>query len=894
MRRIISFMVMVCVLHTQTYYAAYDGVNASSSSAWQGVLVKQPVDLESGGKAAAESKPFGIDVVGALKHHAATLKEHAATLKHHVSAFVKTPAGLALTFLAGAALVLCSIYVCMERTHAHLSAYDSFNTCLNFLENGKELERTRYFAHYEHATTSNGISLVEALPLWFNNATNLVSSLGTLVLAQRSVGQTGYTDLYEFENNFKKFLFASGVSNLLQNSRCTFKLGDTPATDAITGCQHDPQKDLYTWSSHTPDDADALIQFRRQDDERGLKSPDDLSVRLTFNRKAFRDQRYPELDYSPDHGQLDEAACFSMQRRLLQLGNGLPLAAAVKDRVQNHLQIMAQLTAILSKLRFRETVDANDAAALSSLVRSVFTANQLALTSDVGCDVGVAGGQFNLLECFEGSYANVPTGASVPEDAQVWFVRNWANAVFNVVAIANSAPVTEAMAVWLKQSADAMHSLWVVANTLHQHVCNGTTDRHLALLGKAAQHQLRSRNAYLQGDLGCDIRLGESGVGEMVCHSGTAPVTNETCELESDIPVRWEGKLWLKPHPMDPSLIEGTTVSVNTQWQGSRSGTRPYSPSVLESPEVSASETGESETAEETDSVSDSDTLGTASESDSADVSAEVSTSGSGSGTTHTPSLPNANTTQGDGITELYYVDGNNENVMKAFFNATHMLNDTLFLSRSAFGAAVPFRGLHIDSIRYKIYWTTNNALLKIYSADISSNPMELNNIRIIYSTSELQVYSLYIANTVGRAFWTTQDGGIYMGSLNITHPATITNVTSESMITKTGNAPYGLYYHPPTQALLWTRQEVSPTRYPIYISTLNLQTNMLMNTNIFLNESSLINSLSYDTKNRRLIFSTQGNRLNIAPFSFENPLPLTSIAQIPSFGAWSISVVND
>jgi hypothetical protein len=539
MRRIISFMVMVCVLHTQTYYAAYDGVNASSSSAWQGVLVKQPVDLESGGKAAAESKPFGIDVVGALKHHAATLKEHAATLKHHVSAFVETPAGLALTFLAGAALVLCSIYVCMERTHAHLSAYDSFNTCLNFLGSGKELERTRRFAHYDHATTSHGVSLLEAISLWVNNATNLVSMLSTLVLAQRSVGQVqygysqkferyfakgqvqyGYSQKFEryfakgqvqygysqeFERYFAKLLYTYGA-DIRDNYSCTFKLGKTSATDAVTGCQHDPHKDQYTWSSHTPDDADALIQFRRQDDERGLKSPDDLSVRLTFNRKAFRDQRYPELDYSPDHGQLDEAACFSMQRRLLQLGNGLPLAAAVKDRVQNHLQIMAQLTAILSKLRFRETVDANDAAALSSLVRSVFTANQLALTSDVGCDVGVAGGQFNLLECFEGSYANVPTGASVPEDAQVWFVRNWANAVFNVVAIANSAPVTEAMAVWLKQSADAMHSLWVVANTLHQHVCNGTTDRHLALLGKAAQHQLSARNAYLQGDLGCDIR----------------------------------------------------------------------------------------------------------------------------------------------------------------------------------------------------------------------------------------------------------------------------------------------------------------------------------------------------------------------------------------------------
>lgn len=871
MRRIISFIVMVCLLHTQTYSATYDGVDASSSSARQRGLVKQPVDLEAGGEA-AESKPFGIDVVRALKHHAATLKQH-------VTAFVQTPLGFTLTFLAGTALVVYSLYMVVvgfmswfndipfevaskQLTHGNLSVYDSLDTCLNFLASGKELDRTRHFAHYDHATTSNGVSLLEAIPLWVNNATNLVSMLSTLVLAQRSVGQVQYGYLQKVESDFAKLLYAYGA-NIHQNYSCTFKLGETPATHTLTVCQNDPQKNLLDTSvDHASDDAGATVQVRRRGYKRGLKSPDDLIVWITLYWKTLRNQRYPVLDYSPDPNQLDEAACVSMQRRLLQLGNGLPLAAAVKDRVQNNLQIMAQLTAILSKLRFRETVDASDVAALSSLVRSVFTANQLALTSDVGCDAEFAGGLFNLLECFEGSSANVQTGAPVPDDAQVWFVRDWANAVSNVKIIANRAPVTEAMAVWLKQSPDAMHSLWVVANTLHQHVCNSTTDQYLELLRKAAQHQLRARNAYLQGDLGCDVHLSEGGVGEMVCHLGTAPVTNETCDLESDIPVLWEGKLWLKPHPMNPSFIDRTTVSVNPQWQALRSGTRAFSPSVLESPEVS-------------ESMSDSRT-------------------------TYIPSQPNANTTQGDGITELYYVDGS-YNVRNAFLNATHKLNDTLFLLQSDFGGPYPTYGLHMDKVRNRIFWTSdrprNNQWRNIYVAELLSNPTRLNNKRILYtsSTSSTSVYSLYVANTIGRVFWTNSDGGIYMGNINITHPTNITNVTSQSMITKNSDAPYGLYYHPQTQALLWSRYEYSLTRYLIYISTVNFQTNRLENTNILLNWSSNFYSLSYDTKNIRIIISLSLVGIKSAPFSFENPKPLTNITEIlTTSSVLAMSVVND
>lgn len=232
----------------------------------------------------------------------------------------------------------------------------------------------------------------------------------------------------------------------------------------------------------------------------------------------------------------------------------------------------------------------------------------------------------------------------------------------------------------------------------------------------------------------------------------------------------------------------------------------------------------------------------------------------------------------------------------KAFLNATHILNDTLFLSSASFDTTAP-GNIYLDTEFQENYWSgtavANNQNTKIYVADIVSNPIRLNNTRIIYSAST-QVFSLYLSKSTNSVFWTTGGFGIYRGTLNITSPSNITNVTAQSMIVSNSYLPYGFYYNSQIQSLLWSRAEGSPARYFIYKSTLNLQTEMLMNTTILLNESSPITSVSYDEKNRRIFFNRPNEALlSIASFNFESPMPLTNVTEIPNIQG-ALSVVND
>ena len=951
MRRIISFILIICLLHTQNYHATADVMEEQpSSSVWQRGLSKVAfwrssdanknmhlAQLESGGATAdVKSLIEPSDIMISLKQHASALKERK-------SAFVNTPMGFTTVFLAGTVLVFYSLYLYLvgffawfddipfdvaskRLTHSYLSAFQPFDVCQNFLGNRKDLDRTRSFSHYDHASGYNGVPFAEALPQWFNNANNLVAMLSTLVLTDRSVGRSNLQNSYEFENQFKNFLYVN-AANMQRNYSCTFTLGESDHLGEITGCQEDFQKEVYTSAVQIPEAADAMIQFRRWDYKRGFMFPSDLVVRVSFNHNHLNSQRYPQLDYSPNHAHVDDVERRSMQRRLKQLDNNpLTLPEAVADRVSNNLQIMTQLNNILSKLRLWERVSNADVLVLSGLVRSVFNANQIALTSDIGCDVGFENGMFKLLSCFAGVARDTPEGASIPDEGQVWFVRQVGNGVSYVSAIAKKAPVAEAMAIWLKQSTMAMQNLWGVANTLHHRVCNGTSDGQLDLLRKAAQGELMNHGADLQGDLGCDIRFNDAGTEEILCHSGTAPQLKvEGCDLESNVPVRWEGKLWLKPHSLNAGCVDKVIVATTPLWQASRSQTRPYSPSVDMSDEVkpSGSETPSNEASQKvtpSDSDSASNELSdevTSSDSDtaSAEMSDDVTSSRSGSSSnertnevsdsvsnaspSHSPTLPNANTTS-NGITELYYVEGN-VNVRKAIFNGTHMLNDTLFLSRSSFNPGDLLLGVYVDIEFPKIYWSTrnvtNNQYKNIYVADIVLNPTRLNNTRIVYSAPAQQVSSVYLSKASNRIFWTTGTGDVYMGKLNITNPTQVTDVTTQSIstIVPNGYLSLGLYYDPDTQALLWVRSGGSPNEGIIYKSTLNLQTNMLMNTIVLLNKPLAIYSVSYNVKNRRIFFSHGDNQIYSASFSFANPKPLTNISIIPVVGyPYAIFVVND
>lgn len=955
MRRIISFILIASILHTQNYHATADIIEESTRSSvwkkgvakvafWRSTESKTATDLsglESGGITAdIKSLVSSTDITTVLKQQAAVLKER-------MVAFVNTPMGFTVVFLTGVALVFTGIYLFVvgfsawlddipfyvsskRMTHLFLSEYQPLDVCQNFLGEKKDLERARWFSHYDHASGYNGVPFAEALPQWLNNATNLITMLGSAVLANRVVGRDQFKNSYEFENHFKKFLYVN-AANMKRNYSCTFKLGERDHLDAVTGCQEDHQKDVFNSEAQIPDADDALIQFRRWD-KRGVMAPSDVAIRISYNQNHLNTQRYPQLDYSPNPAQIDDVLRMSTQRRLMQLDNQLTLPEAVEDRIRNEVQVMHQLNEILLKQRVRNNIEQAEIQVLTTLVGLVFNANQIALTSDIGCILDFENEMFKLRSCFEGNARNIPANAPFPFEGQVWFARGTDNVLNHMLAFANKIPMTEAMAMWLKQSPVAMQALWNVANKLHQGVCNETSDGQLQQLRKAAQAELMHHDADLHGDLGCDIRFNDEGAKEILCHSGTAPQPKvDGCDLESDIPVRWEGKLWLTPHSLNTAWIDGVVLATAPEWQMSRTQMQAFSPSMEMSGSAYRikSHTPSNELSQKvtsSDSDSESHELSskiTLSDSDrsSAEMTDDLTSSRSGSpsqeftddvsntvstvSTPYSPTLPIVNTT-GNGITELYYVNGT-QGVQKIFFNATHSLNETGFLSQASFGSAgSPACGVYVDTEFQKIYWSTfataNNQYKNIYVADILSNPARLNNTRSIYSEPSSQnVYSLYLSKAAARIFWIANNG-IYMGMINITNPTQLTNVTSQSMI------PYidsqgGLYFDPNTQALLWSRYEGPPYRYLMCKSTLNLQTEQLMNTTVLLNESSQIRSLSYDTKNRRVLFNRYNSnisayRLYFASFSFENPMPLANITQVSNLAAvpfsYAISVVND
>lgn len=954
-------------MHTQNYHATADIIEESTrSSVWKKGVAKVAFWRSTESKTATdlsglESAEITADIKSLVSSTDITtvLKQQAAVLKESMVAFVNTPMGVTVVFLTGVALVFTGIYLFVtgvsawlddipfyvsskRMTHLFLSEYQPLDVCQNFLGDKKDLERARWFSHYDHASGYNGVPFAEALPQWLNNATNLITMLGSAVLANRVVGRDQFKNSYEFENHFKKFLYVN-AANIKRNYSCTFKLGERDHLDAVTGCQEDHQKDVFNSEAQIPDADDALIQFRRWDIKRGVMAPSDVAIRISYNQNHLNTQRYPQLDYSPNPAQIDDVLRMSTQRRLMQLDNQLTLPEAVEDRIRNEVQVMHQLNEILLKQRVRNNIEQAEIQVLTTLVGLVFNANQIALTSDIGCILDFENGMFKLRSCFEGNARNIPANAPFPFEGQVWFVRGTDNVLNHMLAFANKIPMTEAMAMWLKQSPVAMQALWNVANKLHQGVCNKTSDGQLDVLHKAAQKELMEHDAELPGDLGCDIRFNDEGAKEILCHSGTAPQPKvDGCDLESDIPVRWEGKLWLTPHSENAEVIQGVILATTPEWQMSRTQMQAFSPSMemsgsayrikshTPSNELSTkitstnSDSASNELSQKvtsSDSDSESHELSskiTLSDSDrsSAEMTDDLTSSRSGSpsqeftdevsntvstvSTPYSPTLPIVNTT-GNGITELYYVAPDNfnggANVRRAFVNSTHILNDTLFLANTAFGGVWPYTGLSVDTQRQKIYWTTsnstNNQYNNIYVADIVSNPTRLNNTRIIYSAPS-KVWSLYLAKGINRMFWGAQDRGMYMGIVNITNFVNMTNITAQSMISTNSFLPYGFYYDLYTQSLLWSRPGGSPARYFIYLSTLNLQTETLMNTTILLNESSPITSVSYDVKNRRILFNRANEALlGIASFNFENPLPLTNITEIQNFQG-AISVVND
>jgi hypothetical protein len=436
----------------------------------------------------------------------------------------------------------------------------------------------------------------------------------------------------------------------------------------------------------------------------------------------------------------------------------------------------------------------------------------------------------------------------------------------------------------------------------------------------------------LQGDIGCDIRFNDTGTQEILCHSGTAPqLDKEGCDLASNVPVRWEGKLWLTPHNLNPSHVNKVIIATSLLWQESRSQTRPYSPSILESADLSASNSHNTDTLKLTpdnsasssksrltisdeattdtttsssdsssDKASDSKSDPSLSKSNSAELSEDLSSSGSRS---HSPSLPTANAT-GDGITELYYML--NRKLSKIMVNTTSYINETL-LSTLTISTNNPAYS-PTDQIIYWLDYTAgccnSNELRILNRGIISENQITSTQSACTFQYLGNSITSYYVSPDTNDLFMgrggTGMGGTLYWALYN--HQSNTCTQTERQIQSGPGmgisNYPNNLYYNSLAQKLLVT---YGITYLAIWDFNATAPTAQLKNLFFVYNTSGIdreaIESMAYDHHSKELYIQFSYNSsiriLKKAPFDFGNPTYLTNFRTLNTFSPYLGEIIG-
>ncbi len=427
------------MLHTPNCHAAAGVMEEQASSFlargickvafWRSSAAKKSIDLNS-----LELGEITLDVKSAIAptELAPSFTQHLSVLKERISAFSDTPLGATVVIFAGMVLVVYSVYLFLvgfsawfdgipfdvsskRLTHSFLDTFQPLDVCQNYFGNRQDVERMRWFSHFDHASGSEGVPFAEALQQWINNDLNLISMLGGVVLADRAVGVGHFQNPHEFESQFKTFLFANAAT-MKKNYTCSFKLGESDHLDAITGCQEDLQKEI---SMHVPEAADAIINFRRWN-KRKFESPRDLMVKLSFNH---------------DNRIASDVARGSAQRRFSQLGSSITLPEDMAIWLKQSTAVMQNLWSVANTLN--QGVCNNETEGqlnqLRTAVQEELTSRGAGLNGYLGCDIRFNNAETEAIQCHLGTGpepeftvggCDLESNVVVPWDGKLWFKSN--------------------------------------------------------------------------------------------------------------------------------------------------------------------------------------------------------------------------------------------------------------------------------------------------------------------------------------------------------------------------------------------------------------------------------------------------------------------------------------
>ena len=411
----------------------------------------------------------------------------------------------------------------------------------------------------DHRWNGN-MPLTAGIQDWLNANTAVMTSLGEIAHDLRHGDHEHVGEKWsKTQSTLYNVLHNHGVEHLGARSiACDINLGDGTTPDRISACEHrKPPKRL---ESETFKDGVGARLWLNPDRNQRL-----LAGNINYVAGSFIDnQLYPNPVQSLNIE--SKEAKYDSRRKLLQTGNTLPLPQAIQTTINDREDVRVLLATIRGTLRQWDPSTAK-ISELNALTKSIFEAHGFVMTGDVHCGFVLENGGVMLSDCALASSGRADRSfAAQTALEKVTFMQSEDNPVKvdGVEIEANVLPAQEALPFVLQRAGNALHT---ELDQLRQDRCSVDDRSKVLAVQRVVKDALETPNAALSTDMACDVTIGNRGITEIRCTPGVAP-ESAVCGTYNGT-FKTEGRVWVTPNG-------GFVVSANRNWN--RTVERPHTP----------------------------------------------------------------------------------------------------------------------------------------------------------------------------------------------------------------------------------------------------------------------------------------------------------------------------
>ena len=412
----------------------------------------------------------------------------------------------------------------------------------------------------DHRWNGN-MPLTAGIQDWLNANTAVMTSLGEIAHDLRHGDHEHVGEKWsKTQSTLYNVLHNHGVEHLGARSiACDINLGDGTTPDRISACEH--RKTPKHLESETFKDGVGARLWLNPDRNQRL-----LARNINYVAGSFIDnQLYPNPVQSLNIE--SKEAKYDSRRKLLQTGNTLPLPQAIQTTINDREDVRVLLATIRGTLRQWDPSTAK-ISELNALTKSIFEAHGFVMTGDVHCGFVLENGGVMLSDCALASSGSADRSfAAQTALEKVTFMQSADNPVKvdGVEIETNVLPAQEALPLVLQRAANALHT---ELDQLRQDRCSVNDRSNVLAVQRVVKDALETPNAALSTDMACDVTIGNGGITEIRCAPGVAP-ESAVCGTYNGT-FKTEGRVWVTPNG-------GFVVSANRNWN--RTVERPHTPS---------------------------------------------------------------------------------------------------------------------------------------------------------------------------------------------------------------------------------------------------------------------------------------------------------------------------